>query len=172
VHFVTEKGGSRVTVQPGCASTRQAGLTEKRADFRQNTFELRRTECIWEQQDQVRRSQLRAPCCIQNLLSEPSGILLSRLENEGCRLKWAFRPGQHSKGRFVSIDSAVDQDPLEARPEEGSAGPALSETPTDLQDALSSGLSRQNEPAHDMSRPLELVIDSIRQLLCGDVGSE
>lgn len=161
-----------MTVQSRRGSTRQAGLTEKRADFSQNAFELRRTKGIWEQQDQVRRSQLRTACCIQNLLSEPSGILLSGLENEGYRLKLALRPGEHGKGRFVPIDSAVDQDPLEARPEERSAGPALSETPPDLHDALSSGLSRQNEPAHDRSRPLELVIDQICQLLCGDMGFE
>lgn len=161
-----------MTVQSGRGSTCQAGLTEKRADFGQNAFELRRTKGIWEEQDKVCRSQLRPACCIQDLLREASGILFSRLENEGYRLKWALRPGQQGKGRFVPIDSAVDQDPLEARPQDSSAGPALSETPTDLHDALSSGLSRENEPAHDMIRPLELVFDQICQLLCSDLGFE
>ena len=98
------------------------------------------------------------------------GILLVRLEKERNRLERALRPGENGVRRFIPKYSTFREDPLKARPEQQSLGPAAREAPTHFQDRFTCGLRRQNQAPSNPSRAFELLIDLICQLLGGSPG--
>lgn len=142
----------RAPVDPARRRPGEPGAAEIGRESVEQRPERRRPEGVGEEEDEVVRARHDALPGRKDLLREEVGVPLARLADDRDRRPVAGGPGEHRHGRLALPDPAIEQESLEARPEQLGPRPSGRQPSPHVLARPAGGGRRQHEgPGHRLA---------------------